>query len=160
MAKEADAMFTSREIIELAVRIERNGEAVYRKAMEDVSDLSLKSLLQRLANDEAEHAAWFSEMLSALPENPADDPALQDMANRILEGILGDQSFSLKEADFSSMKDQDRLIGTAIEFEKDTILFYEMIGAMIQDPDTQARLKEIIEEENRHVRRLETLSSG
>ncbi|MBW1788288.1 MAG: ferritin family protein [Deltaproteobacteria bacterium] len=150
-------MFTSREIIDLAVRIEKNGEAVYRKAMNEVSDLSLQSLLRRFADDEAEHTVWFSELLSRLPDGPAADEALQDMAKSILEGILGDQSFSLQEADFSRMEHVDQLIGTALEFEKDTILFYEMIGAMIQEPDIQARLREIIEEEQRHVRQLEKL---
>ena len=148
-------MFTPREILDLAVRIEKNGEAAYRKAMNEVSDLSLRSLLQRLADDEAEHLRWFSDLAARLPEGPATDEALQDMAKSMLEGILGDQSFSLQEADFSRIEHVNQLIAVSLEFEKDTILFYEMIGAMIQDRATQAHLLEIIEEEQRHVDQLE-----
>ena len=55
-------MFSTAEIIDLAIRIEKNGEKTYRKAQEKVSDLSLASMLQWLADEEVEHAKWFVEL--------------------------------------------------------------------------------------------------
>jgi rubrerythrin len=77
------------------------------------------------------------------------------MSGSILQGILGDQSFSLKEADLSKIDSMEALIQLAIEFEKDSILFYEMIGSFIEDTETSEKLNEIIAEENRHIELLE-----
>jgi rubrerythrin len=77
------------------------------------------------------------------------------MSGSILQSILGDQSFSLKEADLSKIDGVEALIQLAIEFEKDSILFYEMIGSFIEDSETSEKLNEIIAEENRHIELLE-----
>ena len=49
-------MFTIGDILDLAILIENNGETVYRDAAKKISNLSLISMLQRLADEEAEHA--------------------------------------------------------------------------------------------------------
>jgi len=48
----------------------------------------------------------------------------------------------------------ESLIELAVELEKDTILFYQMLQAFIEDSDTLAGLNEIIAEENRHIEML------
>jgi rubrerythrin len=42
-----------------------------------------------------------------------------------------------------------------MEFERDTIVFYEMILAFIESGDTKEQLREFIREENRHISLLE-----
>ena len=49
------------------------------------------------------------------------------------------------------------LIELAIEFEKDTVLFYEMLRPFIGDPTVLDQLDEIIAEENDHVSKLQAL---
>jgi rubrerythrin len=147
-------MFTLSEIIDLAVRIEANGEKAYRKAQNQVTDPSLASLLGWLADEEAEHEKWFPRLKENLKINPQ-DPKLEEMGKAVLQGVLGDQTFSIDEADFSKIGDLSSLLNLSIEFEKDTILFYEMLSAFIEDEQTINYLNRIIEEENRHVRLLE-----
>ena len=53
------------------------------------------------------------------------------------------------------MADVDELIAIFIEFEKDTILFYEILEPFIEDDRTLADLKKIIAEENNHIIRLQ-----
>ena len=65
------------------------------------------------------------------------------------------RGFSLKEADLSKIDSMEVLIQLAVEFEKDSILFYEMIGSFIGDSETSEKLNEIIAEENRHIELLE-----
>jgi len=147
-------MFTLSEIIDLAIRIEKNGENAYRKAQEEVSNPSLASILQWLAEEEVEHEKWFTR----LKENAAtlaEDPKLEEMGKSILQGVLGDQAFSIKDADFSKTEDINSLLELSVEFEKDTILFYEMLSAFIDDEETLSQLDKIIEEEKRHVQLLE-----
>ena len=146
-------MFSIREIFDLAIRIEKNGERFYRDAMEKTSNPSLKSLLEWLADQEVEHENWFLERKKML-ETKGNDFELEEMGSSILQGILGDQSFSLREADLSKIDSVEALIQLAVEFEKDSILFYEMITSLIVDDETSERLNEIIAEENRHIELL------
>jgi rubrerythrin len=147
-------MFSMEEIIDLAIQIEKNGERVYRKAQGEISDPSLVSLLQWLADEEAEHAKWFSAMRFTIKET-TDDAPLAERGKSILRGVLGGQAFSLEDANFSKIDQVQNLLRLAIEFEKDTMLFYEMIRSFIKDQETRDQLDAIIEEENRHAEVLE-----
>jgi len=85
-----------------------------------------------------------------------ENPFLDEMGTEMLKDILGNQTFSLKDTDVSKIRSVDELVALAIEFEKDTILFYEMVGSFMTDGGARRELKEIIEEEQRHVRLFES----
>ena len=80
-------MFTTAEIIELAIRIEKNGENVYRNAQEKVPDLSIVTMLQQLADEEMEHSKWFAD-LKEKAEMITNDPELEAMGCSILKSVL------------------------------------------------------------------------
>jgi rubrerythrin len=147
-------MFSLKEIFTLAIQIEKNGEQYYRDAMGKVSNPSLRSMLEWLAEQEVKHQSWFSERKEQL-DTKGDDLEMAEMGSSILQGILGDQSFSLKEADLSKIDGVEALVELAVEFEKDSILFYEMIGSFMEDTETSEKLDEIIAEENHHIQLLE-----
>jgi rubrerythrin len=149
-------MFSTREIIDLAIRIEENGAKLYRGAMKQVSDPSLVSLLQWMADEEVRHAEWFSRMKGSL-EEAGHDPRLEEMGRSLLQGILGDQTFSLKETDFSKLHQVRDLIETAMEFERDTILFYEILRPLVSSREGLDHLDRIIQEENHHIQVLRDL---
>jgi rubrerythrin len=151
---KGDTMFSLRDVIEIAIQIEKNGEKVYRRALEKASDLSLASLLQHLADEEGRHIQWFSE-LAKEAETSVDDPRVEKAGRLLLQSILGNQSFSLGDTDLSSMEGIEALLTTAMEFEKDTALFYEMMRSFVQDQDVSGQLDAIIKEEYQHVRNLE-----
>jgi rubrerythrin len=147
-------MFTIGDIIDLAVQIERNGEKLFRDAAKKAAKPSLASMLHWLADEEVKHAERFSEMREKAEEK-AKDPRLEKMGKEILQRSLGGQTFSLKDIDFSSLEDVDTLLQRVIEFENDTILFYEMLRSFVEDEETVRHLDAIIEEEEGHVRLLE-----
>jgi rubrerythrin len=76
------------------------------------------------------------------------------MSRELFENLVGNQSFSLKEIDFAALDSLEALVAVFIEFEKDTVLFYEMISPFIEDSETHTHLQDIIAEENRHIARL------
>ena len=147
-------MFTTGEVIDLAIQIEKNGEKVYREAGQKVSDPSVASMLQWLADEEKEHVEWFSQLKETIKESSI-DPEVEEAARAILGSVLGEQSFSLAEADLSKMDQLKDLLKLTIEFEKDTALFYEMITSFIDREETLNNLKKIVEEEKRHVQVLQ-----
>ena len=146
-------MFSAREIIDMAIKIERNGENYYRQATVKVTDPSLQSLLLFLADEEHEHARWFEAFKQRIKDSD-EDRKLAEISGTMLQSVVGNQRFSLDEADLAELDSTEKLIGIAIEFEKDSILFYEMLQSFIEDPETLGQLTEIIAEENRHIEML------
>ena len=153
-------MFEIKEIIDLALQIEKNGEKIYRNALKGVSNPAVCTLLERLADEELNHVEWFSSLKQKI-KSTTDDPELMEMGKTILNSVLGDQAFSLKDVDFSKIDRIDDLMKLAMEFERDTILFYEMIRPFIDNTDALNHLDNIIEEENGHIQLFqEILNSG
>ena len=149
-------MFSLKDIIDIAVQIERNGERVYRNAAEKIENPSLRSLLQSLADEETQHAKWFEELIDKVSDT-GEFPEQEKIGRALLQDAVGAQSFTLEDADFSSMKKIEDLLSLAIEFEKDTALFYGMLQPLIEDQKTLEQLHAIIQEEEAHARRLKEM---
>ena len=143
-------MFSIREIIDIAIKIEKNGESFYREAMEKVSNPALKPVLLFLADQEHEHVLWF-EKLKDKTKAAEGEQKVAEIGEAMLQNLVGDQTFSLDDADLSGLDTVASLIELAIELEKDTILFYQMLQTFIEDSATLKELNEIIAEESRHI---------
>lgn len=149
-------MFTMGDIIDLAIQIETNAESVYRTALKEISDPTLVSILQWLADEEVEHARWFRRLKETI-HIEVKDPAVEAMGKSLLRDVLGRQSFSLREADFGKIKQFKNLLLLAIEFEKDKVVFYNMLRPFIDNRETLEFLKKIIDEETHHIQELSKL---
>jgi rubrerythrin len=143
-------MFNLGDIIDIAVRIEQNAEKIYTKASKDAPVSLRSSLFAKLASDEIDHRKWF-EALRPRIEPAGIVPSMEEMGRTMLQDIVGDRAFSLTETDLSKVENIKALINLAIEFEKDTIIFYGMIAGFVTDEKTINGLKTILDEENRHV---------
>ncbi|MBW1781986.1 MAG: ferritin family protein [Deltaproteobacteria bacterium] len=149
-------MFAAYEIIDIAEKLEKNGEKVYREAIAETQNPALKALLKWMADEEVRHAEWFSRLKDEV-EMSDDQSLIKEMSGALVSDFLGEQSFSLKEVDFSAIKGTRELIEVFIEFERDTILFYEMLEAFIVDDETAQKLRRIMDEEKDHISKLEEL---
>ena len=150
-------MFSAKEIIELAIKIEKNGEAVYRNAIEKVSNPELVPLLEWMADEEVKHANWFAELKHNL-ETKNENPFVEEMGHELFNEMLGDKNFSLKDVDFATIEEIDDLIETFIEFEKDSIIFYEVLKPFVEDPVVREYLNKIIDEEKHHIELLKEIT--
>ncbi len=146
-------MFTASEIIDLAIKLEKNGEAVYRAAIEKVSLPGLVPLLQWMADEEVKHADWFARLKLNL-ETKNENPFAEEMSRELFNEMLGDKNFSLKDVDFSAIEEIDDLIEVFIELEKDSIIFYEVLKPFVEDPAARDYLQKIVDEEKRHIEQL------
>ena len=150
-------MFSAKEIIELAIKIEKNGEAVYRSAIEKVPNPGLVPLLEWMADEEVKHANWFAELKHNL-EIKNENPFVEEMGHELFNEMLGDKNFSLKDVDFATIEEIDDLIETFIEFEKDSIIFYEVLKPFVEDPVVREYLNKIIDEEKHHIELLKEIT--
>jgi rubrerythrin len=149
-------MFSITEIIEIAVQLEKNGEKVYREAIGKSKNFELDDLLLRIAEEELDHIDWFLSLKNEI-EKSQDRPQVKEMDASLIDDLIGKQTFSLADVDFSQVKNSDHLIDIFIEFEKDTILFYEMLKTFLVDEKTIEHLEKIIQEESSHIEKFEDL---
>ena len=157
--------FNADEIFEIAEQIERNGAKFYRKAAEPAEGAN-KDLLLRLAAMEDDHEKTFVEMraeLAAGEKQPTvfdpDDEAvlyLQAAADGKVFGADPSEALSGAEA----MKD---ILTIAVSLEKDSIVFYQSMKAVVPAAAGLEKLDDIIKQEIGHIldltKQLEALAA-
>ena len=110
-------MFSANEILDIAIKLEKNGEVVYRDAIANISNPELITQLEWMADEEVKHADWFAELKLKLDQK-SDNPFMEKMIRELFNDLLGDKNFFLKDVDFSSVMEIDEFIAIFIEFEK------------------------------------------
>lgn len=146
-------MFSTTEILDIAIQLEQNGEDAYQRALAAFPKHPLQATLKWMAEEEAKHAEWFRAQKLKAPEE-AMPLLVAEINQQLLRDLLEGQSFSLKDADFSKLEQIDPLIDLFIELEKDTIIFYEMLEPFLENEDAKTQLAQIIAEERRHIEQL------
>jgi rubrerythrin len=146
-------MFTLRDVLDMAVTIEKNGEAAYREALSQTPDPELAGALEWMAQEEAKHAENFARMRDEIGRHD-DNPILDELGKLMLADIVGDQRFSLEGVDFSKIEEVNELLKVMIDFENDTLTFYELFRNLLVDEGERARLDAIIADERTHILKL------
>lgn len=145
-------MFTAHEIFDLAIQVEENGERFYRLALTRHHREPLRELLQWLADEEAKHGNTFRQLQEGLSEDDTGPvPAEHGMD---LRAAMGRHAFSLDETEIGAIEDERELLQTAMEFESDSILFYEFIASLITGARALSSIQEIRACEIDHKRLL------
>ncbi len=149
-------MFRADEVFDLAIRLEKNGENCYRHLVSLTTDPKMRPVLLWLAEQEAQHADFFFRLKQRYTDQflaePGEAPAGLNLAD-----FLGDRALSLEEVDVLALTDRQRILQVASEFERDTILFFDMLRAFISDDHALTQLEAVIEEERRHIELIEDL---
>lgn len=153
--------FNINELFEIAVQIERNGGAFYRKAAEDIVDDRSREQLLDLAAMEDSHVKIFSAMQQEVAQQHsdlvADDPNQE--ARKYLRVFASGQVFDLTRdpMDFLQYpRTIEEILRKAIELERDTVLYYLGMKSAVPPTLGGEKVDKIIQEEMGHI----TLLSG
>jgi rubrerythrin len=141
------------DLLEVAVKMEKNGEAIYKKAQKKINRKNMADLLNWMATEEASHGRWFLDQKNRLSLKP-EEKDLKEMIPQVLQDMMGEKTLSLDDVEFEKIATPPELMKTFIEFEKDTIQFYELLEMFIEEEDVLKGLKKIIREEKNHVEKL------
>ena len=149
-------MFTIADICDIAVQIERNGEATYRKAARNIENETIADILNRMADEERQHAKWFAGLddnrLAAAPQDE-----LESMGRALLREMVKDKTFSLDAEQLSMVNNISAFLKQSITFERDTIIFYEMLREFVDDAAVCAKLDRIVVQEREHINQIKEL---
>ncbi|MDJ0987831.1 MAG: ferritin family protein [Desulfobacterales bacterium] len=145
--------FNADEVFEMAEQMERNGAQFYRDAAEKTADPSNKEMLLGLSKMEEAHEKMFesmrTELSSAEKAATVFDPSGE--ASLYLKALVDSRVFFEKEIDVTSMVE---ILKSAIEAEKDSIVFYLGMKAAVPKDMGRTRIEAIIKEEMGHIQLL------
>ena len=147
-------MFTSEDLFEIAIQIDKNAEKIYRMALSQATNEDLRTLLAWLVDEEARHVEWFLALRRKV-ENLEGDLQIAEIGREILLETIGGLSFSLENADVSGIQKDMQMLKVTIEFEKDKVQFFKMLRPFVEDREAQDDLERIIAEEQKHARQLQ-----
>ncbi len=149
-------LFNADEVFEMAIQTEENGAAFYRRAAELHSGQDDVALLLALAEAEDKHKKTFWEMRSTLAgiekESGGHDP--YDEAVLYLDAIADSSGGegSPKVADSLTGTETLRdILGTAIQLEKNSILFYVGLVDVVPERLGRKKVQDIINQEKAHL---------
>lgn len=153
-------MYSADELLAIAVQIEDNGAAFFRKAAALRSSGEESRLLLQLANEEVQHAQTFRQMRRELDMGPSaqDLGKLRDLDYFYIEAIAdahgGEGSIDAVEQLTASMSIVDILF-MAIGFEQKSILFYLGMKDAVPPHMGQSIMDTIVSVEKGHIAQLQ-----
>jgi rubrerythrin len=152
-------VFNADEVFEMAEQIERNGAKFYREAATKTSDRRIKEMFLRLAGMEDGHLRTFQQMRKTLSDREKEettfDPEgeasfyLQAMADD--RGSEGKRSLTVK---LTGQESTQELFDIAIGAEKNSILYYVGLKALVPEDAGRDKVETIIREEVSHLAEL------
>jgi len=151
--------FNADEVFEMAEEIERNGAKFYREVAAIASDRQMKEMFLSLAAMEDGHLRTFQQMRQGLSDqekggttfDPDNEAALYLQAMADTKGFEGMKSPTQKLTGKESMQE---LFEVAIEAEKNSVLFYVGLKAMVSTRAGRDKVEAIIREEVGHAAQL------
>lgn len=148
--------FNAEEILEIAEQIERNGNKFYRTATEKAETEEHRKLLVRLADMEAEHERIFAEMKKNLTsqERESRDIDPSNQAAAYLRVVADGNVFDYRKDPsrlLTGEQTMEDIFGIALGMEKESVVFYTGIKAMVPERLGSERVDDIIAEELTHI---------
>jgi rubrerythrin len=151
--------FNAAEVFDIAIQIEENGKQFYDRGREIIKDPGVQKLFEELAQAEIKHKEKFISLKGQLPASAASGGVFDpDHELSLYIKMMADQHVFVSsgniQAQLAQIKNAVDALRMAIEFEKDTVIFF----LSMQDATEGAKGKEfigsLVREELEHLRRL------
>jgi rubrerythrin len=153
--------FTGKELLDVAVNIERSGAAFYETMVNCAKSKKAKTAFTYLADQEKQHIKAYQSMLKTLADAPPPETYTEEY-DAYLRSLVDSAVFS-SEGAACTLAEKASSDAEGIDFgiraEKDSILFYTELQDMVRRADAKV-IGEIIEEERTHLKRLSDLKAG
>lgn len=151
--------FNAAEVFNIAIEIEENGRKFYESAQKIVDDAGVRKLFEELAAQEISHKARF-EALKAQLSPEATSPAVWDPDNALDQYIkmMADMHVFVSnpslDSQLATVKDVRSALKLAIEFEKDSVIFFLSMQEATEGKQGQEMVEALVREEREHLKRL------
>jgi len=151
--------FNAKEIFEMAEQIERNGAKFYRRAAQQTADEKTRKMFLDMAAMEDTHLEKFEQMRKELTTRET-EPTIFDPDNQAIMYLKtmaashGYEGRISPQKEFTGTETIKDILRTAINSEKESVVFYTGIKEMVPPKAGRGRVEEIIKEELSHITTL------
>jgi rubrerythrin len=158
------ASINAQDVLDMAVRIERNAQAFYRAAAAATGDESIRTLLNALAQWEDSHGDALERLRDASAEG-GDEFSLADPGDGMADyfrALARDFPFLVDESaakPSAGMEDTCGVLSLALDMERATVLFFAGVRTLVSGADSK-QIDRVIQEEIEHAMMLSKGSSG
>jgi rubrerythrin len=153
--------FSGRELIDIAIGIERNGAAFYHSLAKSTGNEIAKGAYQYLAGEELKHIEVFQSMLGSVADYRPPETYTEEY-DLYLRALIDSRVFTDDQTAYEMAQrvtSDAEAIQIALGAEKDSILFYSEVRELIRRSDREL-INRIIEEERSHLRQLSELKGS
>lgn len=152
-------VFSGPEIIEMAIRTEENGQKFYIAHADRSEEENIKKLFTYLADEESKHIEDFNKLYDIVKDTGEKIFGDEEEFKAYMESFADSKfltNFSAEADRIKDTKDTREIIEFAIDFEKETLLFYYGLLDFISEKGKKI-IKDIIEQEKSHVKKLTSI---
>ena len=147
----ANQSITSLEsVLDLAVWLEKHGQAFYESARDATSDPGLKEIFATLAAEEKKHCAIYTDLYELYTGKSAEGEDLLGEYGKFIQLLIKEITYVLE---FDDVLTSEELIGRALEFEKNTLLYFSEVKPLFRGK-AGALIEAVCREEKRHIQQL------
>lgn len=147
----ANKSITSIEtVLDLAVWLEKHGQAFYELARDKSHDPALQKLFSDLAFEEGKHCAIYTDLYQLYTGKSADGEKLLGEYGKFIELLIRE---IVQDLDFEEVLSQEELIKRALQFEKNTLLYFLEVKPLFRGK-AGSLIEAICREEKRHIQQL------
>ena len=149
-------IFNADEVYEMGVEIERNGKEFYETAAEKANNPDMKNFYDDLARWEEKHVLLFDELRSELTEKETENTVFDpDEQKHLYLKAAADTHIFRKNLTISTIvegcKTPGDLLNIAIQFEKDSVVFYNTMMSLVPGRLGKDKIERLISEELSHI---------
>ena len=156
MEESHEKLITDSEILELSLKMEREGQAFYKGLSQHLQDPTLKAFVQQMHKEEVQHEKLFKVMLGKKGNQLYGWEDKKELHNFIDEYFKTDIFPSLKSAlsKDSKFEDIQEAVNFAIEAELVSAEFYSLLGEFCDNLEAKTALLLLEKAEREHVKEV------
>ena len=137
-------------VLDLAVWLEKHGRSFYEKAEQNATDPAVKELFGTLAAEEAKHCAMYTDLYEFYTGKSAEGEELLGEYGKFIQLLIAEIVGALE---FDGVLTQEELITRALQFEKNTLLFFNEVKPLFRGK-AGTIIEVVCREEKRHIQQL------
>jgi rubrerythrin len=156
MEERDQKLITDQEITDLALKMERDGQAFYERLSRHIKDPTVKNFVQQMHKEEIQHEKLFRIMLKKKGEKLYGWEDKQELHDFISENFKTDifpplEDILPEDAKFETLQ---KAVDFAIEAEMVSAEFYSLLGDFCDNLEAKTALLLLERAERDHVKEI------
>lgn len=156
MEENHEKLITDSEILELSLKMEREGQVFYEGLSQHVHDPVLKAFVQQMHKEEIQHEKLFKVMLGKKGDQLYGWEDKKELHDFISENFKTDIFPSLEDViqDDSKFENLQKTVDFAIEAEMVSAEFYSLLGEFCDNLEAKTALLLLERAERDHIKEV------